>query len=201
MPHRPPLSPRFAAAAAWVCELHREQTRKGTDTPYVAHLFGVASLALEHGADEDEAIAALLHDGPEDQGGRETLAAVESRFGGRVAAIVDACTDTYEEPKPPWRERKERHLAHLREASPSARLVALADKVYNLRAIVRDYRELGEELWSRFRSRSGPDVVWYYRSVLEVLGGEDAEPRVRPLLADLAGELDALEREIAATVA
>ena len=189
-----PLSRRFTDAAAWAAELHAGQTRKGTATPYLAHLLGVVALALEHGADEDEAIAALLHDAPEDQGGRETLAEVERRFGSRVAGIVDGCTDTYQDPKPPWRERKERHLAHLRTADASVRLVMACDKVHNLRAVVRDYRTEGEALWQRFRTRSGPDVIWYYREALAVLGGEGAEERIRPLLHDLERELDALER-------
>ena len=187
------LSRRFADAAAWAWELHAEQTRKGTGIPYVAHLYGVAALALEHGADEDEAIAALLHDAAEDQGGEKTLAEIGQRFGSRVAGIVEACTDTTAEPKPPWRERKERHLEHLRGAGASAHLVVLCDKVHNLRALVRDYRAVGEALWSRFRTRSGPDVVWYYRQMLELLGGPTAEPRFRALLDDLGSELAALE--------
>jgi hypothetical protein len=192
-----PLGRRFTDAATWACELHARQTRKGTATPYVAHLFGVVSLALEHGADEDEAIAALLHDAPEDQGGEETLREVERRFGGSVAAIVAACSDTLEEPKPPWRERKERHVRHLRAAHASARLVTACDKLHNLRALVRDYRAEGEALWRRFRTRSGPDVVWYHRAVLEVLR-EGAEERLVPLLADVAAELAALEQAMAA---
>lgn len=194
----PPLTRRFAEAAVWAWELHSGQTRKGTPTPYVAHLLGVAGLALEHGADEDEAIAALLHDAPEDQGGRETLAEVERRFGERVARIVHACTDAWGEPKPPWRERKERHLAQLDVADGSVRLVMLCDKLHNLRALVRDYRREGEALWQRFRTRSGPDVVWYHREALVRLGGDGAEPRLEPLVADVAAELVALEAAMAA---
>lgn len=194
MTQRPPHSPRFAEAAAWACELHAGQTRKGGDTPYVAHLFGVAALALEHGADEEEAIAALLHDGPEDQGGRETLAEVERRFGPRVARIVEACTDTFDDPKPPWRQRKERHLEHLRAADASAHLVALSDKVHNLGAIVKDYRREGEAVFQRFRTRSGPDVVWYYREMYALLSHPGAEERLRPLLAQLETDITALEQ-------
>src|SRR3954466_7550200 len=118
-----PLSPRFEAAVAWACELHRTQVRKGTPIPYVAHLLGVASIALEHGADEDEAIAAVLHDAVEDQGGQETANEIGTRFGARVRDIVLGCTDADVIPKPPWRERKERYVAHLAHASESILLV------------------------------------------------------------------------------
>ena len=94
----------------------REQERKGNQTPYIAHLLGVCALVLEDGGDEDEAIAALLHDAAEDQGGLKTLEEIRRRFGEQVAAIVDGCTDTYETPKPPWRGRKETYLEHLRSA-------------------------------------------------------------------------------------
>jgi (p)ppGpp synthase/HD superfamily hydrolase len=112
-------------------QLHAGQTRKGTAIPYVAHLLAVASLVLTHGGNEDEAIAALLHDAVEDQGGKR------DRFGKNVASIVDDCSDTDVEPKPPWKERKERYLAHLGSASPSAKLVAAADKLDNLEQSLR----------------------------------------------------------------
>ena len=112
--------------------------RKGSQTPYIAHPLGVASLVLEDGGDEDEAIAALLHDAPEDQGGLETLEQIRIRFGERVASIVDGCTDTYETPKPPWRRRKDDYLAHLPTASPSVWRVSLADKLHNARTILVD---------------------------------------------------------------
>lgn len=144
----PLLGPRFDSALAWASELHRDQTRKGTSVPYLAHLLGVASLALEMGADEDGAIAALLHDAIEDQ--EVSAAEVEARFGPGVARIVVDCTDGYGPDKAPWRERKEAYLDAL-PAKPAASLrVSLADKTYNARAIVDDLRVHGDALWSRF---------------------------------------------------
>ena len=160
------LSGRFEDALVWAAHLHRDQWRKGTPVPYVAHLLGVTSIALQYGADEDEAIAALLHDAVEDQGGEPTLLEIERRFGDRVAAIVAGCTDAMMQPKPPWRQRKETYLAHLPQASPSVRLVSAADKLHNARALASDYRLLGETLWSRFTGgRAG--TLWYYRTLVE----------------------------------
>src|SRR5262249_41201230 len=138
------LSSRFREALVFAAELHRDQVRKGTTVPYVAHLLGVAGIVLEHGADEDEAIAALLHDAVEDQGGPPTREAIRRRFGERVAAIVDGCTDADKTPPPPWRARKEACVAHVRHASPSVLLVSAADKLHNSRAILNDYRLDGE---------------------------------------------------------
>lgn len=163
----PKLGPRFREALSFATMLHEKQLRKGTEIPYVAHLLAVASLALEHGADEDTAIAALLHDAVEDQGGKETLERIRQAFGERVAAIVDGCSDTDETPKPPWHERKQRYLAHLPSASPEARLVSACDKLHNARCLLEDYRRHGEEVWSRFKGgREG--TLWYYRAVVEI---------------------------------
>lgn len=162
------LSARFEEALTFAARLHAGQVRKGTAIPYVAHLLAVASLVLEHGASDDEAIAALLHDAAEDQGGKATLDEIRSRFGDVVAEIVEGCTDAWTIPKPPWRERKEAYLASLREASASVCLVSTADKLHNARTILGDYRVLGESLWGRFNGgRDG--TLWYYRSLVEVL--------------------------------
>jgi (p)ppGpp synthase/HD superfamily hydrolase len=182
------LGERFQRALELALELHRDQVRKGPKPiPYIAHLLGVASIVLEDGGDEDEAIAALLHDGPEDQGGRATLERIRAEFGERVAAIVEGCSDTLEQPKPPWRARKERYLAHLEEASPDVLHVSLADKVHNARAILGDYREVGEELWSRFRG-TREESLWYYRALAELFS------RRRP--GRLAEELERTVEEI-----
>src|SRR5437588_8327976 len=130
------LSTRFEEALVFATQLHREQTRKGTRIPYIAHLLGVTSIVLEHGGNEDEAIAALLHDAIEDQGGASTREEIRRQFGDRVVEIVDGCTDTDVMPKPPWRARKEAYLAHIIEATPSVRLVSAADKLHNARAIL-----------------------------------------------------------------
>jgi (p)ppGpp synthase/HD superfamily hydrolase len=164
----PELGERFDQALVYASRLHRGQVRKQSTVPYVSHLLGVASLALEHGGDEDEAIAALLHDAVEDQGGETTLAEIRKRFGDRVAEIVAACSDSMGEPKPPWRERKEAYIARLKTASRSARLVSAADKLHNARSILTDYRREGARAWNRFTAgRDG--VLWYYRALVDAL--------------------------------
>ena len=161
------LSVRFQEALTFAARLHAEQLRKGSTIPYVAHLLAVSSLALQHGADEDEAIAALLHDAIEDQGGAKTREEIRRRFGDRVVAIVDGCTDSDVIPKPPRRQRKQAYIAHVRTASPSVRLISASDKLDNARAILADYRSLGESLWTRFHGgREG--TLWYYRSLVEM---------------------------------
>jgi (p)ppGpp synthase/HD superfamily hydrolase len=164
------LSPDFVEALTQAAHLHRKQYRKGTSIPYISHLMAVASIVLEHGGTEVEVIAALLHDAVEDQGGEPILEWIRRRFGSAVADIVDGCTDTYIEPKPEWRKRKEDYLAHLRHPNTSAsiRLVSAADKLHNARTILSDYRRIGEALWTRFNGgRDG--TLWYYRSVVDAL--------------------------------
>jgi (p)ppGpp synthase/HD superfamily hydrolase len=154
----------FMQAFTFAAEKHAKQTRKASTIPYIAHLMGVASLVLEAGGDEDLAIAALLHDVVEDCGGVPMLKEVRRRFGKRVAKIVDECTDAYTEPKPPWRERKEKYIARLKHADADARLVSAADKLNNVRSILSDYREIGEQVWARFNGgREG--TLWYYRTL------------------------------------
>jgi GTP pyrophosphokinase len=140
--------------------------RKGTEIPYISHLMGVTAIALEHGATEDEAIGALLHDAAEDAGGAPVIEEIRSRFGSAAADIVDGCSDTFETPKPPWRHRKEAYIDHLEGASASVLLVSAADKLHNVRSITSDYREVGEAVWSRFTGgREG--TLWYYRSLAD----------------------------------
>jgi (p)ppGpp synthase/HD superfamily hydrolase len=144
------LTFKFDDALHYATLIHAGQTRKGTEIPYLSHLLGVASIALEHGATEDEAIGALLHDAGEDAGGLGRIADIRPRFGDAVAQIVEGCTDAVVIPKPPWRARKEAYIDHVRHASPSVRLVSAADKLHNARAVLSDYRQLGEVLWLRF---------------------------------------------------
>lgn len=164
------LGPRFIEAVAEANRYHAGQVRKGTEIPYVAHLLSVAALVLEDGGSEDDVIAALLHDAVEDAGGKPTLEAIRGRFGDEVAMIVEACSDTDVIPKPPWRERKETYLAHLedQETPTSVLRVSLADKLHNARAILSDYRRVGDDLWLRFNTKSGEDQVWYYRSLADI---------------------------------
>lgn len=158
------LGPRFLRAFLFAAEKHAAQTRKASTIPYIAHLMGVASLVLEAGGDEDLAIAALLHDVVEDCGGAPMLKEVRRRFGKRVAKVVDGCTDADTYPKPPWRERKEKYIRHLKAADADTRLVSAADKLNNVRSILSDYRALGESVWSRFNGgREG--TLWYYRTL------------------------------------
>jgi (p)ppGpp synthase/HD superfamily hydrolase len=161
----PVLTPRFAEAFAYAARLHAQQVRKGTTVPYLSHLMSVAALVLEDGGDEDEAIAGLLHDAVEDQGGKPTLVEIERLFGARVARIVLGCTDSDVVPKPPWRERKERYVAHLAHAEPDVRRVSSADKLHNARSILTDYRVVGDALWSRFTAGKD-ETLWYYRSLV-----------------------------------
>jgi (p)ppGpp synthase/HD superfamily hydrolase len=183
------LGPRYVEAFAFAARLHREQRRKGADIPYLSHLMSVSALVIEDGGDEDEAIAGLLHDAVEDQGGPPTLEAIRAQFGDRVARIVDGCTDSDTVPKPPWRERKERYLDHLRHAEPDVRRVSSADKLHNARSILTDYRRIGEDVFGRFTAGKD-EILWYYRSLVaafqETGGGRLAD--------ELARVVDELER-------
>jgi len=158
---------RFDRALLMAAQVHREQVRKGSNIPYIGHMLGVCSLIIEEGGSEDEAIAGLLHDAVEDQGDERMLEEIRREFGENVASIVLACSDTTLEPKPPWRERKEAYLEHLPHEPDSVLLVSLADKLFNARAILRDYRKVGDELWTRFRA-GRDDQLWYYRALSDI---------------------------------
>lgn len=155
------LTSRFDDALRYTHELHRAQKRKGNGTPYIGHLLGVASIVLDDGGTEDEAVGALLHDAAEDHGGRERLADIRARFGDEVARIVEDCTDSWETPKRPWPDRKREYVEHARQLPPSSLRVAAADKVHNAYAILRDLRNSGEAVWSRFNA-APDDVMAYY---------------------------------------
>ncbi len=159
------LTGRFEDALVFAARLHAGQKRKGTDIPYLGHLLGVASLVLEDGGDEDQAIAGLLHDAVEDQGGLSVLEVIRQRFGERVARIVDGCTDTYDNPKPAWRTRKEHYLAHLSVVASDVLRVSLADKLHNARAILHDLHRQGISTFDRFNGgREG--TLWYYSALV-----------------------------------
>lgn len=183
------LTRRFEEALVYAAQLHSAQERKVSGVPYVAHLLAVASLVLEHGGTEDEAIAALLHDAIEDQGGAATREEIRRRFGDDVTAIVEGCSDADTVPKPPWRARKEAYLAHLPTASPSVRMVSAADKLHNCRSILADYRQLGESVWERFKGgRDG--TLWYYRSLLDAYRASGSTA----LVEELARVVEEIER-------
>lgn len=191
------LTRRFNDAFVFAAELHAVQTRKGTDIPYLSHLMAVAGLILEHGGDEDEAIAGLLHDAVEDQGatypgGVDALRReIKSCFGEKVLSIVDACSDTDQIPKPPWRERKGAYIAHLTDADASTLLVSCADKVHNARAILTDYQTHGEQVWDRFTGgREG--TLWYYRALCDAFAARPEAPL--SIVAELTRVVDSLEQ-------
>lgn len=160
------LTDRLDRAFALARTLHLKQYRKSTSIPYLSHLMSVAAIVLEHGGDEDLAIAGLLHDAAEDAGGRDTLELIRHEFGDRVAKVVDECTDTYETPKPDWRPRKEAYLAHLPDTSTDGLLVSAADKVHNARSILMDLETYGPALFERFNGKQ-EGTLWYYRALAD----------------------------------
>jgi (p)ppGpp synthase/HD superfamily hydrolase len=168
MPHKlnQPLTNKFDEALQLASHLHRQQARKATQIPYISHVLAVTALVLDYGGTETQAIAALLHDAVEDCGGKLVLENIETQFGQEVAAIVESCTDSFEEgPKRDWKERKEEYLQHLRNCDSASLIVVAADKLHNLTAIQRDLRQEGAALWSRFNAT--PDLQrWYYDSVI-----------------------------------
>jgi (p)ppGpp synthase/HD superfamily hydrolase len=182
------LGDRFEQALRFAFETHRTQIRKGSGVPYIGHLLGVCSLVIEEGGGEDEAIGALLHDAAEDCGGQAMLDQINDLFGEHVATIVEGCTDTLESPKPDWCERKRAYIEHLSSQPESVLRVSLADKLFNARAILRDYLVVGDELWDRFKTgREGQ--LWYYRQLADrfnvLLPG-----RMAGELSDVVAELD-----------
>ena len=174
------LTHRFEEALTYAAQLHASQTRKGTSIPYVAHLLSVTALVLEDGGSEDEAIAGLLHDAVEDQGGAATREEIRRRFGDEVTRIVDGCTDTDVMPKPPWQARKEVYIAHLHDAPPEVLRVSAADKLHNARAILADLRCHGDTLWTRF-SGGRDGTLWYYRALVAAYRQRGASPLVEEL--------------------
>ena len=159
------LTRRFDEAFEYAHEIHGGQTRKGTPVPYLGHLMGVASIVLDDGGTEDEAIAALLHDAAEDAGGRERVDDIRKRFGDAVAKIVEDCTDSWSTPKEPWAERKRKYAQHARSIPAPSLRVSAADKVHNAYAILRDLRNEGDKVWGRFNA-GADDVIAYYHSLV-----------------------------------
>src|SRR5881398_2192502 len=182
------LSRQFEKALIYATRIHGGQLRKKTRIPYIAHILGVCAIAMEYGANETEAIAALLHDAVEDYGGAKRLRDIERKFGEDVARIVQGCTDTDQTPKPPWLERKKAYVAHVRHTPMSTKLVSASDKLHNIRAILMDYRQEGERLWSRFNGGK-QGALWYYRALVNAFSGK----RMQPLLQELDRTVTELE--------
>lgn len=162
----PRLTGQFSKALVYAELKHHNQVRKGGDVPYLGHLLSVAGLVIDDNGSEAQAIAALLHDCVEDAGGATTLEEIRANFGDDVARIVAECSDTDETPKPPWRDRKDSYIAHLAEVGEDTILVSLADKLDNARAILRDFRADGAQLWQRFTVKDPDDHLWYYGGLL-----------------------------------
>jgi GTP pyrophosphokinase len=185
------LTERFYEAIRYAAEAHDGQTRRGTKTPYISHLIAVASIVLDAGGSEDEAIGALLHDAAEDQGGRARLDDIRRRFGDAVARIVEACTDSWTTPKKPWIERKREYVEHARRLAPDALRVSAADKVHNAYTILRDLRTHGESVWARFTAKPD-DIIWYYESLVRAF----RESGGGPLVDELDRIVRAIQREM-----
>lgn len=169
----PLLSPRFALALQFANQIHATQIRKGVGAPYISHLMAVSAQVLECGGDEDQAIAALLHDAAEDCGGRPMLETVRVMFGNGVASIVECCTDTFEDPKPAWRPRKEAYIERMKQEPVSARLVVTSDKLHNLSNTLRDIRTQGIDRWraalAKTPNSAADRQLWYYRACCDAL--------------------------------
>ncbi|MGG6285615.1 HD domain-containing protein [Leptolyngbya sp. AN03gr2] len=176
----PLLTERFEQAFEYTFHLHARQLRKGGSIPYISHLMSVAALVLEDGGDEDAAIAALLHDAIEDQGGTPIRTEIQKRFGDRVLQIVDACTESDQVPKPPWKLRKERSLVQLRQAPVEAQRVMIADKLHNLRSIWADWQRQGDRVWERFNA-SQSEILWFYGACIEAIRDRFDSPMVTEL--------------------
>jgi (p)ppGpp synthase/HD superfamily hydrolase len=181
------LPKRYKNALKFSFKLHQGQERKGSEIPYLAHLLSVSSLVMENGGDEDQAIAALLHDAVEDQGGYQTLDRIRKKFGGTVAEIVAGCTDAYTDPKPEWKPRKIAYLENLRGADKKILLVSLADKVHNARSILADLQDKGDAVWKIFKGgREG--TIWYYQSLVDIFD-ETGFTRLKEELHHLVDEI------------
>lgn len=184
------ISSRLSSALALAVQAHDGQVRKGTAIPYIAHPMGVASIALDFGATENQAIAALLHDVLED-GGPHYAPLIEAQFGAEVLALVQACTDGVPDAsgvKADWSERKRAYLAHLAQAPAEVLLVSGADKLHNARAIVSDLITIGPEVFKRFKAgRDG--TLWYYRALADVF-----TQRRAPVAVSLEAEVRQMER-------
>jgi (p)ppGpp synthase/HD superfamily hydrolase len=189
------LSIQYYRAFEYANQWHRDQARKSTTLPYILHPMGVASLVLEAGGDEEQAIAALLHDVPEDCGGEIRLTEILEIFGPRVERMVRGCSDSLvaeREDKAPWRERKQAHIDHIATADMDTLMVTAADKTHNGRAIATDLQTIGNKVWDRFNA-SREDIIWYYSTFYSELAKRGVTPALlNPLLTAI--EIMKIER-------
>lgn len=204
-------SERFARALVYAADAHREQFRKPGEIPYVGHLLGVASIVIDADCTEDEAVAALLHDAPEDQGGLRRLEDIRTTFGDRVAEIVLGCSDPLDEHGKDHSmahdAKKRAYLEHLRQCDDkSVYLLSVADKLHNARATLMDYRSVGHKVWERFNAKSGFDrgakrdtIVRNYENLITVYQGGPSDNRRDPLVGELKRTIATLRRESEAT--
>jgi (p)ppGpp synthase/HD superfamily hydrolase len=176
----PVFTRRFVDALGYAARLHARQVRKRTGRPYIGHLLGVTSIVIEYGGDEEMAIAALLHDAVEDQGGLPRLREIHRKFGARVARIVDGCTDSYTEPKPPWRARKLAYIQHVAAEPADVRLVSAADKLSNARETLHELRLHGDSVFEKFEGKK-EGTLWYYRALVEVFRKAGTNPLIDEL--------------------
>jgi (p)ppGpp synthase/HD superfamily hydrolase len=188
----PRLTDQFAKAMVYAEQKHHNQVRKGGDIPYVGHLLSVASLVINDNGSETQAIAALLHDTVEDQGGAPTFEEIKAQFGDEVARIVAECSDTDKTPKPPWRERKQDYINHLDEVGEDTLLVSVADKLDNARSMLRDYHEHGPALWQRFNRKNPDDHLWYYGELLKAYRSRECTSWMVDELGRVIAELTGL---------
>ena len=188
------MSERFVDAVALANELHGGQNRKGTMVPYISHPLIVAGIVLQNGGGEEEAIAALLHDTVEDCGGKPVLSRIRERFGDKIAELVDGCSETHIQPKPPWRERKESYIESVRSANSSVRLISCADKIHNASSIISEYRKVGEQVWDRFKANK-TETLWFYTSFIISMR---ASGESRPILDELVVVVEELKKLVEA---
>jgi (p)ppGpp synthase/HD superfamily hydrolase len=184
------VSNRFVRALTFAARIHGRQFRKRTARPYIGHLLSVTSIVIEYGGDEDMAIAALLHDAVEDRGGLPRLREIRKKFGKRVAHIVDGCTDSYAQPKPPWLQRKRAYVERLITESAEVRLVSAADKLSNTREVLRAFRVEGESVFDRTTAKK-EDTMWYYRALVDTFRKAGNDPLVEEL-GRVVSELESL---------
>jgi (p)ppGpp synthase/HD superfamily hydrolase len=192
MSNQETLSPRMIEALELAIKLHGHDTRKKCKVPYLAHVLNVCALVIQDGGDEDEAVAALLHDALEDKPEEINEEDINASFGRKVADIVRLCSDTERDfkggEKGPWRERKERYLNEVKQHDPALLRVTVADKIDNARAIIFDHKHVGDAIWTHFKAGK-EDQIWYYSEAMRVY-------REVGFSGPLLEELDALVEEL-----